>query len=540
MSAASAPLGTSGSVLGVAHPLYTAFRPIWQQSLDVYEGTGGFVDPRRPYLIAHPREYLDHTSIVYDTDGQTIKSVTPNLSPSQPSPKLLERRKLARYENYAETLIDQVAAALFRVDASRTFDDGQTKPEKKKPAEGEPGDQPEPTKQAADVKKRPIEEFWENADGMGTSWAELLSQYWTAAAVFGHVVICFELGDDERRIPVARAYTPLDVPDWLMDDDGKLTSVKLLEATPRTAYDQKIATTAAQTRVRVVTEDRWEVQEVNGNVLDADLHGFEQLPVIVLYAKRRSLTPFVGKSLLGDPMKFIDLYNLVSEERELLRKQTFSILNVPVGENGTIDREQGLIGRQSGTGNILFTTGDAKYISADGENVTVYHASMDRLIRSIFRAALLPWDSDSKDAEAEGSRRIKREDLNQQLSKFANELQRVDLFATDLVYQAVYGPAWRKWRERDGLAIAWPDQFEVTPLEELTKQFTDAIAADLGETATKELKKRLSRAALPNLSKSKQAEIDGDIDAMTVVTEEEKRQEELKASMTRLTAVSRG
>jgi hypothetical protein len=519
MAAASAPLGTSGSVLGVAHPLYTQHRPIWQQLLDVYEGAGGFLDTKRPYLIAHSREYLDHTTVEKSDDGSVI-SATPNPSPTQPSPKLLERRKLARYENYAETLIDQLAAALFREDASRTFDD-----QAPKPTEG----------------KRPIELFWDDADGMGTPWAELLNQLWVPAGVFGHVVLYFEQApDDERTVPVVRAYTPLDVPDWLTDDRGRLTQIKLLEAAPRESFKQSTVTQAANTRVRVVTEVGWSLQDTSGKVLDLGEHGFEQLPVIVLYAKRRAITPFIGKSPLGDPMKFIDLYNLVSEERELLRKQTFSILNVPVGEQGSIDREQGLIGRQSGTGNILFTTQAANYIGADGENVTVYHASIDRLIRSIFRSAMLPWDTDSKDAEAEGSRRIKREDLNQQLAKFANELQRVDNFATDLVYQAFYGPAWKQWKANDGIAISWPDEFDTTPLEELLKQFTDAVHADLGETATKELKKRAARAALPNLTKSKLEAIDTEIDSMEVVTEEEKRQEAIQAGMDRMTAAVAG
>src|SRR5688572_9764684 len=482
MPAASAPLGSGGSVRGVAHPLYAQFRPIWQQLLDVFEGAGGFLSADKPYLIAHPREFLDHSTVALADDG-SVTSVTPNLHPTQPSPKLLERRKLARYENYAETLIDQLSAALFRVDASRTFDDQAPQPK---------------------GGKRPIELFWEDADGLGTSWRDLLNQYWTAAGVFGHIVVYFDHADDpDRQVPVARAYTPLDVPDWLMDSQGRLTQIKLLEAAPRESFSQRVAGTPSQTRVRVVTDVGWSLQTLDGQVIEAGVHEFEQLPIAVLYAKRRPLMPFVGKSLLGDPMKFIDLYNLVSEERELLRKQTFSILNVPVGPEGNIEREQGLIGKQSGTGNILFTTEAASYISADGENVTVYHASIDRLIRSIFRSAMLPWDTDSKDAEAEGSRRLKREDLNQQLSKFANELQRVDLFAADLVYQAAYGAAWRTWRDKDGLAIAWPDEFETTPLEELVKQFSESILLDLGETATKELKKRAARATLPNLQKTK-------------------------------------
>ncbi len=517
MPAASAPLGTTGPVLGVAHPLYTTYRPVWQQLLDVFEGAGGFLSPSKPYLVAHPREYLDHSITETAEDGTTPVKVVPNPSPTAPSPKLLERRKLARYENYAETLIEQLANALFRVEPTRTFNEKAAAPT---------------------TGKRPIEEFWDDCDGVGTKWIDFLRQAWIVAGVFGHMVIYFDHPPDDRLVPIARAYTPLDVPDWLVNEYGQMTQIKLLEAAPRESFGTPAAQTAAQVRVRVVTEVGWSVQLSNGAALEADNHGFEQLPVAFLYSKRRAIIPFIGKSLLGDPMKFIDLYNMSSEERELLRKQTFSILNVPVGENGNIDREQALIGRQSGTGNILFTSEAANYISADGENVIVYHAAQDRLIRSIFRSALLPWDTDSKDAEAEGSRRIKREDLNTQLSKFADELQMVDNLAADLVYQAAYGAAWRKWRDSDGLGLGWPESFDVTPLEDLLKQYTDGVSMELGETATKETKKRAARVLLPDMPQDKQQTIDDEIDAMEVITEEDRRQDEMKAMTGRLAALN--
>lgn len=522
MSAASAPVGTVSPVLGVSHPLYTTYRPIWQKLLDVFEGAGGFLAESKPYLIAHPREYLDHSIPEYADDGQTVTGYSLNLSPSSPSPKLLERRKLARYENIAETLVGQLRAALFRVSPVRTFSEASPAPA---------------------IGKRPIEQFHDDADGLGTKWDELLRQAWCPAAVFGHVFIYLDDApeDDARTVPVARLYTPLDVPDWLMNERGRLTQIKFLEAGPRESFKTPVTNAARNVRVRVVTDEGWSIQTPGGQVIDAGVHSFGRLPVVVLYAKRRAITPFIGKSVLGDPMNFIDLYNLVSEVRELLRKQTFSILNVPVGVDGSIDREQGLIGRQSGTGNILFTTQAANYISAEGSNVEVYHAHIDRLIRTIYRLAVLPWESDSRDAESSDSRRIKREDLNQVLAGFSDELRRVDDAVADLVYHAVYGPqAWQSWRKRDGLNQRWPDSFEVTPLEELLKQFTDAIRLELGETATKEAKKRAVRAALPDLTPEMLAVIDDEVDKSEVVTEAERRQQQMDASIQRFAGGARG
>ncbi len=41
------------------HPAFLTLQPVWQQLRDVREGTGGFLDGS--YLVAHPREWLDHT-----------------------------------------------------------------------------------------------------------------------------------------------------------------------------------------------------------------------------------------------------------------------------------------------------------------------------------------------------------------------------------------------------------------------------------------------------------------------------------------------
>ena len=70
------------------HPTFTVMQPIWQQLRDVREGTGGFLDGS--YIIAHPREWLDHS--VKDSETGIV---TANPNPTQPSNKLRARRRLA-------------------------------------------------------------------------------------------------------------------------------------------------------------------------------------------------------------------------------------------------------------------------------------------------------------------------------------------------------------------------------------------------------------------------------------------------------------
>lgn len=485
---ASSPLSQASPILGVAHPLYTRWRGVWTKLLDVYEGAGGFLDEAKPYLIAHPREWLDHSIAVYGQNNELLR-YDPNPTPRNASAKLKERRKLARYENIAATLIDQLSGALFRIKPDRVFKD-----------------------EGASATMRPIQQFWTDADGNGTTWDDLLKEAWSPCAAFGHMWGYVDVLPDDTRRAVVRWYTPIDVIDWLVDEQGTLKAVKFLEAVPRETFARLSNTQAVDIRVREVTTEGWRLMNRAGKVIREGEHDFGVVPAFVMYAKRRALTPYIGRSVLGDPQLFIDLYNLISETRELLRKQTFSILNVPVGETaGGVQREQELIGQQSGTGNILFTTNSAQMLSPDNSNVTSYHEHIDRLTRLIYRLSVLPWDSDSRAMESGDSRRIKREDLNQQLSSFADELQRVDTFVTTLVYRAAYGEAAKNWQEQDALTIRWPQTFEVTPLEQLTKQFSEALTLDLGPSASGEIRRRAARAVLPDLNAETLAAIDTEI-----------------------------
>lgn len=498
-------------MLGVTHPLYLRWRQVWTKLLDVYEGAGGFLDDAKPYLIAHPREWLDHSTPVYGPNQELLR-FEPNANPRNPSPKLVERRKLARYENIAATLIDQLSAALFRIKPDRVF-----------------------AEERRNAVMSPIEQFWRDADGNGTNWDDLLVEAWGPCAAFGHMWGYVDVLPDDPKRAIVKWYTPIDVVDWLVNEQGGLKAVKFLEAVPREKFAKLSNTQSIDIRVREVTEDGWRLLNRAGKVISEGTHDFGRVPAFVLYAKRRALTPFIGRSVLGDPQLFIDLYNLISETRELLRKQTFSILNVPVGDTpGGVQREQELIGQQSGTGNILFTTNSAQMLSPDNANVTSYHEHIDRLTRLIYRLSVLPWENDSRDTESAESRRIKREDLNQQLANYADELKRVDEFVTDCVYRAWYGEAAEKWQESDALTIRWPQTFDVMPLEQLTKQFSEALTLDLGTTAAAEIRKRAARAVLPDLNADTLAQVDADITESPTESAGTRRQKAMDALTARM------
>lgn len=502
----------------VPHPAYTTWAPIWQRLFDVYEGAGGFTDPAKPYIYAHPREWLDHSLKTSTADAPETWVSNPN--PTRPSPKLLARRRIARYEPVASTLVDQLKAALFRKGATRSF---------------------------ADPKKiddtHPLRLFWQNADGAERGIASVMQDAWTAAAVFGHMLLVADrLGETsatstraDQPTVILRSYTPLDLYDWLTDELGALTAVRLLEAAPR--EDFKTPATAIMSQVRDIDATSWTLQVVDKRMRPTTAtpttgdHGFGVLPVRVLYARRRPLTPTIGRSVLGDPALYVDLYNLISEVRELLRNQTFAILNVPLGADGSIEREMGLLGQTAGTQNVLFSSLPADYVSPEGTNVEVYHEHIDRLVRTIYRLAVVDWQSDSKDVESADSRQIKREDLQAMLAGYASECEQAEVGIARLVYRAHYGETWQTQWDADQPSIKYPTTFDVSGLLDEIEAVTAGIALELGETATREMKKRAVPRLLPDLPQSVLTEIEKEIDALEVVTAADKEREMLQMTL---------
>jgi hypothetical protein len=445
--------------------IYETLLPTWRALADCFSGRGGFSDGS--YLIAHPREYLDHDQ--------------PN--PSQPTAKLIKRRKLARYVNFAAVIVEAKRSALFRKQPTRTIADH--------------------------VIAGQAQAWWNDVDGRGTHIDDFLAQAWVGAAVFGHVFLYMDRPTDGRRngAPFVRAYTPLDVLDWLEDEDGCIVSVKLLEAKPRASFDQA---TGFAYRVRTVDAERWTVSESGGTEVASGEHGFGRLPGAFLFARRSPLCRAIGHSVLDNPQLYIDLYNLDSEIREILRNQTFGILNVPLGtgqDAATVEEARAMIGTRIGTDQIMFSPGDAKYVSPPDTNVTVYQSERDALVRQIYRATNIPWSADSRDAESEGSLMLKREDMNQVLSAYADELERTDYELAELLFRSSYGAGGPAHLETAELAIKYPDTFDVQPFKALLDEAQAAFALDMPPAVRAEQQKRLLDTIRPDLAPEKKAEL---------------------------------
>lgn len=463
------------------HPLYAYFAPQWVKLAHVYEGTGGFLDGT--YLVAHPREWTDYLAA----------------NPQTPTKKLKARRALARYENIAFTVIEQKRSAMFRESVTRTVGDSTSKT------------------------THPIEDWWENVDGNYCGIDDWMSSAWIIAAVFGYAIHVMDRPNTEpaatradEKAPFLRLYSPLDMIDWATDDRNTLLAVRLLEGEGRPDLTQP-QPSQLNVRERVIDQEMWKVSDAGSSTSGA--HGFGALPVVLQYAGRRALAGIVGRSVLGDPQLYIDHYNLTSELRELLRNQTFGLLNAPLmSDQGVlvdIEAAKNMLGTEAGAENIVFSPEPLNYIQPDTNNVVVYQAEREQLSRMIYRTLSLPWESDSKDAEAAGSLSLKREDLNQRLAMYADECEKSEYQIAKMWFRGYYGPEkWEAEWDKAKVVIRYPDNFNITPFADVLQEAQAAMGLEMGPLFMAELKKRLVAKFLPDQPVDKLEMIEEEIDKL--------------------------
>ena len=242
------------------HPQYAQWLPVWVKLAHCYEGSGGFLDGT--YLVAHPREWEDYKAV----------------NPRKPTKKLKARRTIARYENVAATILDQLKAALFRGTITRTIG-----------------------KDEDTTASHPLHAWWQNVDGRRTTIDDYMALSWAPCGIYGHIVHLMDLPKAEPGETAADAPAPFlcgyaapDMPDWVTDEYGALTAVKLLEVEPR--VDIMDPAVADLTRIRVVTDKDWRLYDSKGTLTERGEHGFGTLPVVLQFANRRPLSPVIRNS----------------------------------------------------------------------------------------------------------------------------------------------------------------------------------------------------------------------------------------------------
>jgi hypothetical protein len=291
----------------------------------------------------------------------------------------------------------------------------------------------------------------------------------------------------------------LDVLNWLVDDDGNITSIKVMEAVPPQDFNSLVTTYV----IRVIDMEGSTIynHKTGKKTVDFQPHGLGRLPVVWLFAKRRSIFQDIGESVLGDPKNYIDLYNLTSEIRELLRNQTFSFINLPLGTGQdamTVETAQAMMGKQTGTMNVLFSAQPAQILTGDSTNITAYHDEIERTKREIYRETGVQWDADTRSAEAQGSLQIKREEMVTRIAMYADECQKTEYDLADCFYRAQYGADRGPSKlEEDKLTVHYATERGLPTNENMLERAQAAESLGFPPEVMKAIRKQFLRVLIP-------------------------------------------
>lgn len=501
--------GNVASVIARVHPRYSTWLPVWQELGHVYEGDGPLLDGSA--LIPHARELTYQRN----GDGTTDFSIV-----TGSKRKFIQRKSLAYYENFAATIVDLFVDYQYAKLPERSVDNK------------------EGTGQTSE-----IEDWWKDVDSYGTSINDWFKRYQTLTNVYGHqfVVVDRKRTGTQKRTnqspnggktrpsladvgaPILRIYSPPDAPDWLAPQ-AQLSAIKFQEPVERTSL---LDTVLPQEQNYFLWDStQWAAFNTKGNPLASSPHNMGQLPVAVWFAKRRSRIPIIGRSLIRDAGPFLNHYNLLSELRELLRSQTFSMLNIQLGPDETIDQARERLGDHAGTDALVFTKGGATFIAPPDGPASVYAQEIATSERKMFRLVGLPWESDSREAEAAESRRIKAADLNASLASLANNAQEIDQWVAQMFYVSRYGPdRGKKAYEAASIRISHPDEFHVQQLMQAAEEAKLVLELGVGPTASCLIKGTLIPLALRDLDPDTKTKIEEELEA------ESEREAEHKVAM---------
>ena len=477
------------TALAAQHPDYVTNKPSWEVLLDAFEGRGGFLDGT--YLWPYPRE----SATGFD-----------------------ERKKMARYHNYLETLVDLYVRFIFTQGVKR------------------------------DSKSTGYNEWLEDVDGTGTHVNEFLKRFTALSLVGGHAGMLVDKTTDEpvgpsraeeTARPIASLFTAISVIDWRFAGTG-LAAVKLIEASPPLPIDEVPDPEEPTDQLLLWDEEGWARFSAKGELLSAGTPNLGMVPFVVLRPKASHTSLMLGRPLVSNANVVCALFNRASEEDEVLRNQAFSLLTVSVDKDGDVEQAKGHVQGVVGTARAIVVKGEIDYKTPDMNVPGAIRDNIAYLVQEMFRAAHVRFRRDSLAAESGEAIRLQYAELNEMLQGLSRALSNAE---------TAMARAWFAWTEATPEAAqaafeaaeptaTYPDEFFLDSLINDLDAWAKAIEMDLGPTMTKRIKKRAARRVDPDMTAEELAEIDEEIDGM--IDEDLERQEEVKAEIANRGGVDTG
>lgn len=507
--------------LKAKHDRYEQER-IWHKFLlDAYAGTGGFEGkvkmPAASFWGAGADQYAASESSLLDGGAGIEEQIDTYLDryPREDLAKFKRRAAAANYTNPVETAVDIRLSYLNR-----------------KPM----------TFEGVDALTNGEDAWIRNADGRGTPWSVLFTELIEVRAeVIGWCPVLVDMprADVQGELSVQRARElglrprviplfPANIWDWHCDDAGELLSAKI--ATHFTERADLLSEPVEVTEVAVWDRRSvrtWQIREVDGEevaTLVRELeHGWGRVPLVICRHKPAPTDTVRGISMAASIAKIAKrLLNYTSELDEVLRSCTFPMLQVPTDDPDKLGPI--VIGAANALPVKTDSSTEYKWLQPDADVADVYERRIDASEKRISRIARTEYVSNAGSGESTGpaksgeSRAFEFENMNRALCDTAQQFARFieELFRLVLRLDGASPDVER------GVRVTPPDKFDV---EEMARELEEALAAtslDLGPTAMAEMRKRLVRKLLPNLSEDLLAQIDKEIEERQVEHEQDR------------------
>jgi len=400
----------------------------WQFLIDSYTGKGGFEDGS--YLIRYPRESDD---------------------------KFKRRKELAVYPNYVKKIVDTYISHLFKQSPIR-----ETTPE--------------------------YEDFIQNVDKQGTYIDDFMRKAAKLSLIFGTVLVVVDRprGKAKTRLeekqmgllPYAVIRLPYEVENIKLDEYGNISRIVFKESE----------------FYRSFTSNEWIISKdkEGKQIIDSGSHELGIVPVVPV-RWTDTVLPFdvFSPSFIQDIAQInFDLYNAISELREILRNITFPILTLPIRDESTANQLSNLT---IGTENFIPYNpeggGKPDFIAPPPEPAQIYLEYINFLISQMYKIVNLEFALGSQTGASGVALDFEFQQVNSLMAGMALHLEQAEYKIADLV---------ARWNGESGFngKIEYDKDFSFKDLERELKNAMDALSLQISQTFDAELKKKMAREIL--------------------------------------------
>ena len=376
------------------------------------------------------------------------------------------RRKIAYYLNYTGPILNASVDPIFKDEIKREYSNSVL-----------------------------FDEFINDVDRQGTTLQEFIEQNAIAAKLYGVMYIVVdnvsEFGSSlaetlaNRSMPYLTAVEPKNVVNFEFDDNGKL---KLFTY----ASYLKNADGTIKAHYHTWTPTEWKITDSDNKVVSKGEHNIGRIPVVQWFgraARKRDILP--PPEYLSIAKTNAHVYNLCSLLSQILYNQTFSILTMPVDNNGLQDVT-------IGTDNLLAYPAEAgkapSFIAPDKGPAEVLMAQIDKLINEMYRMSGIDSVIGVQQAKSGVAKQWDFERTNQNLAAFAVRCENAEYDIIEL---------YKLWSgDNIEYTCDYPRDFKVNDVSESLTQAQQAKDLEFkSDTFDSEILKKVIDAYMPNLEK---------------------------------------